>query len=499
MGTTVHPPQTVTNLGCFPSDAHKITYIAVLAILVIRGWIMPLPSGFALDETGTYYIISGSWAQYLDRMALSIQSPLYTALLWLVFHVFHLAGASEWALRLPSVLSMAVSAVFVFFIARRLIDASAGILATLLFVSMPEVIRLACEARPYATCIALALASVWFFLRWLEHRTALPGILCGFTLALTLYGHPLFGVLGLIYAVLLVQLCWKGDGPPLRQILLAAGVSACLTLPILPYYLNAARQARVYSFALTPGFGDLLLLNPYGGLVGALLLAGAVTCLSGRSIRVVRFGTHPLTMRLLLYWMVVPVLALFIVAKLSPAKVFVPYYYSLYLPAVAIFFGLICRNIDSAGSRLLIVSGAALMMVLNAWSTTLWPSASHWSNWRKITETLKSQGYPPGTPVFVETGFIEANTLNRLTDPKYVAFILSPIYTYPVPGKVVALPYSADPRFESYMNDALDVVRPTENQFYVIGSTWPSWFQKRLGNAWKIETLPNTIVRFTHP
>lgn len=476
-------PQRAERFRCFPSRAHRIAYIAVLAVVIFRGWIMPLPSSFWLNETGTYYIISGSWAQYLDRMAFTIQSPVYTALLWLVYH---LAGTSELVLRLPSVLSMTVSAVFVFSIARRLIDASGGILAMMLFVSMPDVAWYACEARPYATCIALSLASIWSFLLWLERRTAFATLLCGFTLALTFYGHPLFGALSLVYGVLLAQMSWSGDAPPLRQILLAAGTSVCLVLPILPYYMNAGKEVKVYSYAGSPGFAILLTSNPYDILGGSLLLACAVTYLLGGAIRVARFDKPPFTVRLLVYWIVVPMLALFVLSRLSPAKVFLPRYYSLCLPAVAILLSLICRNIESAGTRLLIVCGAALMMVFGVWSSKLWPSLG---NWRTITDTLKSQSYPPDTPVFVKTEYTETKHLQRLTNPKYVAFILSPIYTYPVPGKIVALPFSPDPQFEAYMNDALDGARLTGDQFYVIGDEWVPWFQARLGNTWKTARL----------
>ena len=52
----------------------------LFASALIRCWLMPLRAGFWLDETGTYYVISGNWHQFLDRMSVSIQSPLYCVL-----------------------------------------------------------------------------------------------------------------------------------------------------------------------------------------------------------------------------------------------------------------------------------------------------------------------------------------------------------------------------------------------------------------------------------
>ena len=44
-----------------------IIWTFLFASALIRCWLMPLRSGFWLDETGTYYIISGNWHQFLER------------------------------------------------------------------------------------------------------------------------------------------------------------------------------------------------------------------------------------------------------------------------------------------------------------------------------------------------------------------------------------------------------------------------------------------------
>src|ERR1035441_3874021 len=81
--------QTETPMTSSSTLSPRITgmiWTFLFASALIRCWLMPLRSGFWLDETATYYIISGNWHQFLERMSATIQSPLYCGMLWLVYH-----------------------------------------------------------------------------------------------------------------------------------------------------------------------------------------------------------------------------------------------------------------------------------------------------------------------------------------------------------------------------------------------------------------------------
>jgi hypothetical protein len=95
-----------------------VVWTVLLAAALIRCWLMPMASGFWLDETGTYYIISGTWQQFLERMSVGIQSPLYCGMLWLVYHSL---GSSEWILRTPSILAMALAAFLLYRLTARIL------------------------------------------------------------------------------------------------------------------------------------------------------------------------------------------------------------------------------------------------------------------------------------------------------------------------------------------------------------------------------------------
>ena len=82
------------------------------------------------------------------------------------------AGTSAAALRLPSVLAMAVAAVVTTVIGRRLASAArlpapatTGVLAGLLFAAAPQVTRYAQNARPYGLVTMCAAIATWLLLR----------------------------------------------------------------------------------------------------------------------------------------------------------------------------------------------------------------------------------------------------------------------------------------------------------------------------------------------
>src|SRR5438876_11332789 len=83
-------------------------------------WLPPLSSSLWHDEAGTYWVAKEGFAETVDRaIRYQGQSPLYYLIVWVMLH---LGGASEIILRLPSLLSLTVTAVLLFRLARKLID-----------------------------------------------------------------------------------------------------------------------------------------------------------------------------------------------------------------------------------------------------------------------------------------------------------------------------------------------------------------------------------------
>ncbi len=114
-----------------------------------------------LDELHTAWVVADGGQQLVPRAAVGNQSPVYFALVW---SVAKLAGASEFWLRLPSVLAgTALAAGAYFAVVRWTACWSAGILAALLVAVDRNCVFYGQEARAYALVQGVGLVHVVLF------------------------------------------------------------------------------------------------------------------------------------------------------------------------------------------------------------------------------------------------------------------------------------------------------------------------------------------------
>src|SRR5439155_5849910 len=104
-----------------------------IALAAIFCWAIPATHPLFRDETGTYWIVKDGIAAVVARSYYWTNWSLYYLVEWFVVHG---VGKTEFIMRLPSILSMAVAAFFIFLIGRRLWDQEAGLLAALVFAVM---------------------------------------------------------------------------------------------------------------------------------------------------------------------------------------------------------------------------------------------------------------------------------------------------------------------------------------------------------------------------
>jgi mannosyltransferase len=86
----------------------------------------------------------------------------YYALAWGIVRIF---GYGELALRLPSAIAMAVAALFVAALGRRLVSPQAGLAAGLLFAVIPDISLYGQDARSYALVVAVATVASYLLVR----------------------------------------------------------------------------------------------------------------------------------------------------------------------------------------------------------------------------------------------------------------------------------------------------------------------------------------------
>jgi mannosyltransferase len=169
-----------------PADASPGTARTVLAragrllIPVIPALLGLITGGYHLgrvplwrDEAATKAIASRRVVQILATMP---HDDLVHGAYYLVVHyVIRLLGSSNHALRLPSVLAMAVACAFTALIAQRLTAAAGripaactGVTAGVIFALLPATIDYAQEARSYALVTMMAMIATYLLLRALD-------------------------------------------------------------------------------------------------------------------------------------------------------------------------------------------------------------------------------------------------------------------------------------------------------------------------------------------
>jgi len=149
-----------------------IPVVPALLALVTGGYRLGVPPLWR-DEAATKAIAGRSVGQIVATMP---HDDVVHFAYYLVVHVvIKIFGSSNTALRLPSVLAMAVAAAVTALIAQRLARpggrwyaACTGLLAGVIFAVLPAVIRYAQEARSYAIVTMLAAVATYLLLRALD-------------------------------------------------------------------------------------------------------------------------------------------------------------------------------------------------------------------------------------------------------------------------------------------------------------------------------------------
>ncbi|MGH3679515.1 MAG: glycosyltransferase family 39 protein [Natronosporangium sp.] len=176
------------------------TLVAAAVGLVRSSW-----SSLSGDELTTWALANTTWSQLWElRTDIDVLTAPYYALTRAWAEV---AGSSEFSLRLPSVLAMAVAAGGVAALTSRLVSPRAGVLAGLLFAVLPVTSRYAHEAGPVALSVAFAVLSTAALVRFFERPRFWRW--AGYTGAVALLGLPhaaaLLLLLGHAGAVLILR------------------------------------------------------------------------------------------------------------------------------------------------------------------------------------------------------------------------------------------------------------------------------------------------------
>jgi hypothetical protein len=445
---------------------------ALLALAIIRLWLMPLPSSLWTDETVTVFV--ARYGASHAETAVSLYYPLARA-------AEALGGFSEVVYRLPSTLAMGLALFLIARLAARLIHAQAAWFAAFACLAMHDFNFQAADARPYGLGTAVMAAGLWFLVQWLDRGRGRDAVLFVVFAALLLPIHPLYWPFYLVFAGYAAARLIARDTSVTW--LRAGGVFAVLAVALVPVPLELlalARHAQAHVISHQPGAKALL-----HSLVPVMIVAcwaGAWLC--SRLFHWSADAPAPArSSRLLIaLWWLCPPLCLFALSRVTGISVFVERYYSLALPGAALAgMALVARYIPSRMWKTLALGlGLGVVLLRGDWRE-LWPAHTG-MDWRAAAAAI-NQRAASTTPVICPSPFIEGQMSTWRPGYPLPAFLYAPLVPYPVHARVIPFPFAigvAEPYAASLAASTL----PASGRFFVYGHRlnvyfWENWYSQR--------------------
>src|ERR1700733_15066048 len=291
--------------------------IFLLAVCITRLWLMPLPSSFWTDETGTAFVV-----QRPADPSLAVV-PQVPASLYYVFPRItdRLFGFSEISYRVPSVLLMGVALFIIGRLAARLIHPGAAWFAVFACLAMADFNFYAVDARPYALGMCVAAASLYFLIEWLDTARWIPALLFVLFAALLWRVQLVFWAFYPVYPIYtFVRLSRSTTRVGWLRALLVYSLLALTLIPVALDALRVLRMASAHVFALPPGLRALLEASGWEWIALAALGFILARFLKWPVQRPVTLSAAAL---ICAWWMWMP-LCLFAYSRLTPTVLFIP-------------------------------------------------------------------------------------------------------------------------------------------------------------------------------
>ncbi|MEU9334920.1 glycosyltransferase family 39 protein [Streptomyces sp. NPDC048290] len=278
-----------------------IWLIPALWTLVLGSWGLSRQHSVWRDEAATWQVAERSTAQIWHMLG---QVDAVHGLYYLFMHgLFTCFGPSTTALRLPSVLAMAVAAGCVTVIGRRLAGGWAGLGGGLAFGLLPAVQFQLQEGRPYALVTAGAGVSTLLLVTALTARRQRPGLWVAYGGVVLVCG--LLNWLSLlILPAHLVTLAWTRSGRGLwKRWAVASAVGTACVVPLILFTRSQSQQV-----SWIPPLSWHMLIGP-----AVLLAIGGLGALTDR-----RRGSDPSVATVGFPLLAVPQIALIGISLIRP-------------------------------------------------------------------------------------------------------------------------------------------------------------------------------------
>ncbi len=447
----------------------------LLAACVVRFWIFLLRESFWLDETVTAFIIRHGAGHPSLAAGPRLDQTIYY---WLPRAAKAIFGFSELSLRLPSLVATLFSLFLISRLAARFVHPMAGWFAVFVCFIPREFTRQATDARPYGLGTLAALAAVWFLVRWLDEGKWRDAALFAVFAALLVRVHLIYWP---FYAVLagyaLLRLVRRETVVSARWLAAVFAAIAASLAPLIVPTLGLLREAKSHVVVQPPALGDIL-----GGFQIALVAAAGIGLwLVARILRwTPERGSATLSGTALLvgWWLWQPA-CLLAVSAITGNSVFVPRYFSLALPGLALVCTLAAGySVPGRAWKPAAATLATGILIVGVWKEPFPPSRN--SHWREAAAEVNDLA-ASGTPAICPSPFVEG--VSPAWSPAYPlpGFLYAHLDAYPLRTIPILFPARREPEGDRYARSLIANGLLRNRRFAIYGgwygvSLWTDWF-----------------------
>ncbi len=446
---------------------------------------MPLGASFSDDEAGTFWTVKDGVATMLTRVAMWPNTPpAYGFVFWAALR---LGGAHEFLLRLPSLLSMVVATALLWRLARRLFGAAAALPAASVLLALGPVVVSAADARPYALVLAVAVASTLSLVAWLDTGALRYAVAYLLTAGLLPYVHILASPLLVAHAV--YALFRLRERTPVRSTHLAAAFAliALVTVPAALIVVGLGHKTRMLNFITFPYPAivaeqiapPVFLMAAGVGLVAAWLICMAF----GRApLGAARSSPSQSSLLLAVAVILIPNSLLIAFSVAGPVSVYLERYLMVTNIGIALLAGWAIGCLRPALALYVVIAGILLYSVVTYGQLGhMWPLHAK-ENWRAALAAVRRAAGTSGTPVLIQSPYIEARSLlpAQAADPP--GFLFAPVAMYPIGMPFTPLSDLNTDDESRWINQTVMPRLLSANRFIIVELTtqYRDWFAERL-------------------
>ncbi len=427
------PTTMAPKLGEWTAVAGRLVYPALL-LVSISIWFLAIRAPLWLDETLSYWQVSGGLAKVWSRSALMPSSIGYLYILWFAKLIL---GSSEIALKLPSMLALFAAVYFLFRAACEFYGQEIAFIACIFFCLESNVVFAATDARPYGFAMLATTLATFAFIRWMRRQAMREAIWFGAAACLILYFHYLFVSILPAFAMYYVIARWRSIRSDLRRLAAVLASFTVLSLPLLYRVasLYRSRQSHIVQEMRHPGLEVLNTIAPQAILLGFLIVAFLAALL-----RKIKFPGRTDFPGVLLgpLLALVPAGILIAISLVGAEHLLIPRYLSVAAPGSALMWALLTSRIDSKWWRQIFCVVLVAVVAVGLYRAPI--TRRHELSFKAahaFVNTIVASDQPQ---VLVCSAFIESDYEPMPTNSHSENALLSQLAYYPIHAPVGLLP-----------------------------------------------------------